>query len=207
MGRSSEAICAGLVNYKMPNLWNPDLYHKAWDYATRAHQGQLYGATNTDIATPYIFHIGSVAMEVAHALIMSPNVYNSDLAIQCALLHDTIEDTHISFNDIVNNFGLPVANGVSALTKDKSIHPKSGQMVDSIKRIKQQPQEIWMVKLADRTANLNRKHSKWSDERMQEYCLESRYIYRELFLSCEVLADRLGGRIDRYGEVQSEVII
>ena len=43
------------------------------------------------------------------------------LAIQLALLHDTIEDTKTTYEEIQNLFGSIVADGVKALTKDTAL--------------------------------------------------------------------------------------
>ena len=40
---------------------------------------------------------------------------NSDLAVQCALLHDTIEDTDVTYDGVLAEFGTDVADGVMSL--------------------------------------------------------------------------------------------
>lgn len=79
-------------------------------------------------------------MEIIGAL--STEQCNGDLALQCAI-HDTIEDTDTTFEQLKSEFSLSVASGVRALTKDTSL-PKHEQMEDSLRRIKEQPLEIWM---------------------------------------------------------------
>ena len=81
-----------------------------------------------------------------------PN-FDGDLAIQTAILHDTIEDTNPAYEDFQSEFGRNIAYSVLALTKD-TILEKEAQIHDSLERIKLQPKEIWMVKLADRITNL-----------------------------------------------------
>jgi GTP diphosphokinase / guanosine-3',5'-bis(diphosphate) 3'-diphosphatase len=56
--------------------------------------------------------------------------------VHCALFHDSIEDTNTSYNDIKNDFGKEVADGVLALTKNFDLPTKSEQMKDSLQRIK-----------------------------------------------------------------------
>ena len=67
------------------NRWSPELFKKAWNFATIAHHGQTYGGHETGMKIDYINHIGSVAMEVIWALGASPD-YDADLAVQCAIL-------------------------------------------------------------------------------------------------------------------------
>ena len=69
--------------------WNPDIFSKAWNFATLYHQGQTYGGAQKGQKIPYINHLGSVGVEVIWALSTAPEL-DGDLAIQCALLHDTI---------------------------------------------------------------------------------------------------------------------
>jgi (p)ppGpp synthase/HD superfamily hydrolase len=66
---------------------------------------------------------------------------NGNLAIQCALLHDVIEDTDITFERVDAEFGAEVAAGVLALTKN-SMLDKIVQMEDSLRRIQKQPYEV-----------------------------------------------------------------
>ena len=182
------------------NLWDPDLYSKAWNFATQAHEGQTYGGSQEGMRVPYINHIGSVAMEIALVLSISEQEYNANLAIQCALLHDVIEDTHYTYQDITEAFGQDVAKGVSALSKDKNLPSKLEQMLDSLKRIKQQPQEVWMVKLADRITNLYHPPFYWSAQKIVSYSEEAKLIYQELSSCNPQLASRLLFKIEKYGE-------
>ncbi len=77
-------------------FWSQDLYLKAWNFASNAHKDQKL--PGSDI--PYINHIGSVAMEVMAAIAQSSSVANPDLAVQCALLHDTVEDTRTTYEQV-----------------------------------------------------------------------------------------------------------
>lgn len=136
-------------------------------------------------------------MEIACALQTETGV-DGDLAIQCALLHDTIEDTAATFDDIKENFGEKVAAGVLALSKDASIEGKQEKMQDSLRRIKLQPREIWMVKMADRITNLYHPPFYWDNAKILSYCNEARSIHAELHAASSVLANRLLMMIDRY---------
>ncbi len=78
-------------------------------------------------------------MEVTAALRVEEGL-DEDLAIQVALLHDLLEDTKINYRQIADEFGLPVADGVSTLTKDAAI-PKQARMKDSLECIIKQPRK------------------------------------------------------------------
>lgn len=186
----------------MSSSWSQDKYIKAYWFAAEAHNGQLLPGTHL----PYIVHVSLVAMEVTAALVVE-QVDNPDLAVQCALLHDTIEDTDVTYDDIKEQFGTDVADGVMALTIDETIEPDLGkfqirwmQLEDYISRIKQQPREIWMVKMADRITNLQPPPNHWDDRMIEQYRKGAKLIYRELAEASGFLGERLRGKIDRYAD-------
>lgn len=180
------------------NTWNRELYIKAWRFATKHHAGQKYGGPEEGEYVDYINHIGMVTMEIIWALQHSTETYNADLAVQCAILHDTVEDTAVTYDDIETNFGVNVANGVLALSKNGDLERKSDQMSDSLKRIKDQSKEIWMVKMADRISNLNHPPFYWEKAKKENYLKEAKTIYEKLSSANEVLAKRLKEKIDKY---------
>src|SRR5574343_437981 len=102
-------------------------------------------------------------MEIFIAASNSDN-FNLDFAIQVALLHDTIEDTSTDICELENIFGVEIANGVSALTKNSSL-PKEQQMQDSLSRIKKLQSEVSAVKLADRITNLQPPPTHWDKQK------------------------------------------
>ena len=183
-----------------PNLnnWSQEKYIQAYKFAARAHQGQNIPGSEI----PYIMHLSFVSMEAIAALNAEKELsikkkYDGNLVVQCALLHDTIEDTDITFAEIEAKFGASIAQGVLALTKDKSI-AKNLQMEDSLKRIKQQSPEIWMVKLADRISNLQSPPHYWRKEKKIYYREEAISIYETLKDASSFLALRLANKIENY---------
>ncbi len=176
----------------MVNNWSQENYIKALKKAALAHQGQKVPGTKIS----YIQHLSFVSMEVIAALNIESE-RDGDLAITCSILHDTIEDTDTTFEQIKSEFGEEVANGVLALTKDSSLE-KSLQMSDSLRRIKEQPQEIWMVKLADRISNLQPPPQHWNQDKIIKYREEAIIIYEALKDASSYLASRLAGKIENY---------
>lgn len=187
----------------MKNVCSPEVYRAAWNFATHKHRNQVYGGSNEGESIPYINHVASVAMEVACASANTREDIDIDLAIQCALLHDTIEDTDASFDELERLFGNSVASGVAALSKDDTLPTKEEQMRDSVARIKKEPKEVWMVKLADRISNLNQPPHNWDDERKIAYRVEAVLIMNELGASNAVLAARLSSKISEYSKYLS----
>jgi len=174
-------------------MWSADLYLDAVRFAAARHQGQEVPGTNL----PYLMHVVSVAGEVMGAIARAP-IDRPDLAIACAVLHDVLEDTGAADADLAGRFGADVAAGVRALSKDKAL-PKEARMPDSLARIRAQPREVWMVKLADRIVNLGRPPDFWPEAKRRAYQAEARDILAALGEASTWLADRLAARIDAYG--------
>lgn len=176
--------------------WTQDAYAKAWDFATKFHRGQTYGGKAAGEQVDYINHVASVAMELIWAL-ESDKETDGDLAVQCALLHDTVEDTEATFELVSAEFGGRVAAGVLALSKNPDL-PKTAQLADSLRRIKQQPREVWMVKMADRIANLYHPPFYWDNTRIIAYRTEATTILDVLGPANSDLARRLEEKIGQY---------
>lgn len=172
--------------------WSPDRYLEALAFAARAHGDQRVPGTGF----PYVTHVVSVAMEVMAAAREDP--FDADLAVNCALLHDTLEDTGVQAEEIARTFGDRVLAGVRALTKDAAL-PKPERMSDSLRRIAGEPREVAIVKLADRITNLQWPPPAWTPEKRSAYREEARQILAALGGACAPLAGRLAGKIDAYG--------
>lgn len=175
------------------HTWSQDRYIAALRFAALAHGEQKVPGSEMS----YVVHISQVAMEVIAALSVE-NVGDPDLAVQCALLHDVIEDTSTTDAQVEAAFGPAVAAGVQALSKDPAL-PKAEQMADSLRRIQGQPREVWMVKLADRISNLEPPPSYWTRERIAAYGQEAAQIRAVLGATSPYLSARLAARTAAYG--------
>jgi len=85
-----------------------DVFERAMDFAIKAHAGQLRKTGNT----PFILHPFEVANIVA-------TMTDDRDVLAAALLHDTVEDTAVTADDILATFGPRVAELVEAETEDK----------------------------------------------------------------------------------------
>ena len=180
------------------NSWKQEDFIKAWNYASAVHNGQLM--PGSDI--PYINHIGLVAMEAMGAIANSNAINSPNLLVLCAILHDTLEDTDATYEDIVDEFGTAVASGVLALSKKAELPSKQEKMKDSLERIKKEPVEIWMVKLCDRITNLQPPPHHWDKEKIARYKKEAILILNELGSVNNFLADRLKSKIEKYDQYE-----
>jgi (p)ppGpp synthase/HD superfamily hydrolase len=173
-------------------MFSPDRYTAALRFAAHRHLTQKVPGCEL----PYVVHLTTVAAEVMAAL-ATTRLDDPDLAVECALLHDTIEDTGATFAEIESRFGSAVASGVQALSKDPAL-PKAEQMGDSLRRISAQPAAIWMVKLADRIANLAPPPAHWPSEKRAAYREEAIAIADALSGASPALDARIRAKIEAY---------
>jgi len=163
------------------------------------HKGQKYGGPEPGEYVEYMNHIGSVTFEIFGAIVKG-ELEHPELALCCAVLHDTIEDTSGTYETISDIFGRKVANGVLALTKNEAIEGKQAQMEDSLLRIKTQPKGVWAVKMADRITNLKKPPHYWNLSKKQYYLTEAQLIYENLQEGNAYLAQRLKEKIQNYNQ-------
>jgi len=170
------------------------IYQKTIRFAAKKHadQNQVIPGTNL----PYVVHLSNVAMEIIFAS-QETKEFNTAFAIQVALLHDILEDTEATFEEIVSEFGKEIAQAVLALTKNTDIS-KQERMTDSLTRIRKLPKEVWAVKLADRITNLQIPPENWSLEKIQEYQKQALQILDSLKGGNIYLEKRLSERIQNY---------
>ncbi|MBZ3936103.1 bifunctional (p)ppGpp synthetase/guanosine-3',5'-bis(diphosphate) 3'-pyrophosphohydrolase [Methanimicrococcus blatticola] len=163
-----------------------DFYNKALFYAAAAHDGQLYAGL------PYVIHVCMVAAEVMEADKNEP-LSNIKDAVQIALLHDVLEDTPITEDEMLQNFEPAVVNGVNLLTKRK------GQpLEDYLLGIKNGGSDVSVIKMCDRIVNLQKPPAHWGSEKILEYYEESILILEILGWSSEYVSKRLKGKIELY---------
>lgn len=174
--------------------WDPDLYQRTLRFAAGAHGQQKVPGTGH----PYVVHVAMVCAEVLRA----PGL-DTNLALQCALLHDTLEDTSVGAEAVGAEFGPAVLAGVQALTKSADL-PKSQAMADSLRRILECPPEVAAVKLADRITNLQEPPPHWTAEKRAAYREEALEIHRQLADRCPALGARLAEKIEDYAQYLTE---
>lgn len=165
-------------------------YTSVLRYAARAHAKQV---TFEDL--PYMTHVVGVTTEVIHACIESKmSDDKTDFAITVSLLHDILEKTRTTYDDILEKFGPKIAQGVDSMTKNYDLE-KEEQFKDNMKRLLSQPKEIQMIKLADRINNLCIEPEFWDYDEIEGYIKESKTFYTYLKDSNEFLAKRLNDKI------------
>lgn len=176
----------------MPGLSFSDRIIDAWDFAAHLHNRQKVPGTSL----PYLRHLGLVAFEIIGAHVAEP-IADLELALLCAILHDSIEDQNIAREELERRFGATAASGVSALSKNPAVSAAEA-MADSLARIVEQPQAVWCVKLADRISNLRGAPNHWSPARIDAYREEAAEILGVLGPAHRGLAGRLAEKIAAY---------
>jgi guanosine-3',5'-bis(diphosphate) 3'-pyrophosphohydrolase len=170
------------------------LYQRAIKFATLKHVEQDQKVPDTNL--PYVVHLSNVAMEILIAGSHSPN-FDLPFAVQVALLHDTLEDTNTTFDELTGMFGENIAMAVQALTKDIKL-PKEQRMQDCLVGIKKLQPEVWAIKMADRITNLQPPPPSWDLAKRDKYREEAIVILAELKDGNEYLAKRLELKIEEY---------
>ena len=165
------------------------LVMRAAQYAAEQHRGQ--GRKDAD-NTPYINHPVALASLLTNfAGITDTNV------IAAALLHDTVEDTSATLEDIGEIFGDRIRDIVREVTDDKSL-PSPERKRLQIENAGRISYEARLVKLADKISNLQdiitRPPVDWSLERKREY-----------FDWARAVIDRLRGTHEKLEKLFDEV--
>lgn len=121
-----------------------DIVLRAISRSAREHAGQV----RKDGVTPYVAH----PMRVMTVLVWVFGVEDPEL-LATAALHDTIEDTTVDFDDLLEEFGPNVARGVALLSKDTRLqeHERERAYVETLA---QAPVGVQLCKLADVYDNL-----------------------------------------------------
>lgn len=150
--------------------------HKAFDLAYEAHSAQ-----KRKTGEPYIIHPIAVARIVAEELMLGSN------PVIAAFLHDVVEDTDYSIDDIERMFGKDVAFLVNVVTKQKKEKYDTSKQVDNFKQMLESMQydiRAILIKLADRLHNMRTLSSMRADKQMK-IAGETDFFYAPL-------ANRLG---------------
>jgi len=148
------------------------LIRKAFDVAVEAHKDMRRKS-----GEPYIFHPIAVARICGEEMSLGPT------SISCALLHDTVEDTDITLDDIEAMFGVKIRRIIDGLTKLSGVFDltKSAQAENFRKMLLTIPEDlrVILVKLADRLHNMRTLESMRRDKQLK-IASETSFLYAPL---------------------------
>ncbi|MHA1300458.1 MAG: HD domain-containing protein [Candidatus Helarchaeota archaeon] len=118
--------------------------NKAKKFAEEKHKNQKRKYHDE----PYISHPLRVMEELK-------NYTNDEDMLIAALLHDTIEDTETTYEEILKEFGVRVANFVMELTSDKNEAKKIGKDTYLANKMNNMSEKAFLIKLCDRFDNVS----------------------------------------------------
>jgi len=124
-----------------------ELLRRAFDIAVDAHKDMRRKS-----GEPYIYHPIAVAQIVGEEMSLDVT------SVICALLHDTVEDTSMTLEDIEHNFGKTVSNIIAGLTKIEGVFNRTASMqAENFKKMLLTLSDdirVILVKIADRLHNM-----------------------------------------------------
>ena len=173
---NSEQLINKVKSYN--KFLNPEKLSKAYNFAIKAHENQ-----KRESGDPYSNHPIAVANILTELKLDSAT-------IATGLLHDTIEDTHATYETIKNEFGQEVADLVDGVTKISVFENKasSNSKAENFRKLilaTSKDIRVLLVKLADRLHNMRTIDAIDKIEKRERIAKETMEIYAPL-------ADRMG---------------
>ena len=159
--------------YQTLTKQNKVLIRKAFDFAVEAHKDQ-----RRKTGEPYVYHPIAVAKIVANEIGLGTN------SIVSALLHDVVEDTDYTFDDIEQLFGGTIAKIVNGLTKISRLKKERDVSIQAENFRKMlltlnDDVRVILIKIADRLHNMQTLDSMRADKQVKT-ASETLYIYAPL---------------------------
>ncbi|MBD1161239.1 bifunctional (p)ppGpp synthetase/guanosine-3',5'-bis(diphosphate) 3'-pyrophosphohydrolase [Pelagibacterales bacterium SAG-MED15] len=157
---------------------NPETLDKAYNFAVKAHENQKRHSGD-----PYVIHPVAVANILTELKLDSAT-------IATGLLHDTIEDTHATYQTIKDEFGQEVADLVEGVTKISELENQAtaNSRAENFRKLiiaTSKDIRVLLVKIADRLHNMRTISSIDKTEKRERIAKETMEIYSPL-------ADRMG---------------
>jgi (p)ppGpp synthase/HD superfamily hydrolase len=132
----------------------------AADFAAERHKDQRRKGKGQ---VPYVNHLA----DVARLLAVATKGADPEL-VAAGWLHDTVEDTATSHDELVSTFGDNIASLVMEVTDDKSLPKAERKRLQVVKTPAKTPRAK-MIKLADLTSNLRQLPDDWEVRRIHDY--------------------------------------
>lgn len=151
-----------------------DLIRRAFELSADAHKDMRRKS-----GEPYILHPLAVSRIVVEEISLGVT------SVICALLHDVVEDTELTLEDLQQEFGSTVAKIIDGLTKIANVvdgNAETSMQAENFRKIlmalAEDPRVI-LIKLADRLHNMRTLGSMARDKQLK-ICSETTYIYAPL---------------------------
>lgn len=134
-----------------------DIINKAEKFAREKHKGQ-----KDDTGEDYF----EAHLRVVLGILM--NVTNNKAILSAGLLHDTLEDTKTTYEELKQEFGQKIADLVHEVTHEGQ-SDKHGFYFPRLKT-----KEGIMIKMADRLSNISRMEN-WDEKKKEQYLRKSKF--------------------------------
>ena len=128
---------------------NELITNKALEFAREKHKGQIR-KNNTPVE--YITHPINVANLVKK---YANNAVNIDDLVSSAYLHDTLEDTNTTYEELICNFGNIISNLVKELTNNDVLKKEMGKTKYLSMKMANMSEDALIIKLCDRLDNVS----------------------------------------------------
>ena len=173
---NNNELIAEIKSYN--KFLNSETVNKAYNFALEAHQNQ-----KREEGVPYIIHPVAVAKILTELKLDSAT-------ITTGLLHDTIEDTKVTYESVKKEFGEEVANLVEGVTKISVLESKASAVskAENFRKLilaTSKDIRVLLVKLADRLHNMRTIQFVKDEKKKNRIAKETMEIYAPL-------ADRMG---------------
>lgn len=149
-----------------------DLIQRAFEFSRKAHRQMRRKS-----GEPYIFHPLSVAKIVTHEIGLGAT------SVACSLLHDVVEDTEFTLDEIEHHFGAKIASIISGLTKISGVFDDNSSLqAENFRKMlltMSDDVRVILIKIADRLHNMRTLDSMPLDKQIK-IASETLYLYAPL---------------------------
>lgn len=156
-----------------------ELEKKAWEFAQNAHKDVLRKFTGD----PYFEHVRKVFKLVK-------KIDTREILGAAALLHDVVEDTEYTIEDIKREFGNEVAKLVKELTSEEDLLDGMGKTEYLLDKMSTMSNDALIIKLCDRLQNLS-DHFTASTKFKENYYKQTKYISDKLRIERQLLRPQI----------------
>jgi (p)ppGpp synthase/HD superfamily hydrolase len=131
------------------------LVRSALEQARSDHEGQVRNGSG---GMPYVEHPISVAA------LLDEQGYGGEEVLAAALLHDVVEDSETTLDELREKFGSEVAGYVGVLTDDQSVDDYRERKAEHRERVAAAPVEAMAIYGADKLTNTRTLHAAYAEE-------------------------------------------
>lgn len=159
----------------MPTYPQTSIEKKAWNFAKEKHEGTFRKFQKSSYFDGHVAKVFGLVKQ-----------YDTRSSLgAAALLHDVVEDTDVTYEEIVYEFGLEIANLVKELTSSEEYIIAMGKRDYLLDKMSTMSDDALIIKLCDRLQNISDSYSA-SESFRSKYFIETKYIITRLKLNREL---------------------